>query len=87
MTLIVICCLAVVQRSVIFVALINFDLSHPDLALLKTASLARFCSSATCNLATCAVVSPSKNACSALSPAPPSPVSTNAATAGIFGVE
>ena len=90
MSLIVICCRAVVQRSVTSVAggcSINFDLSHPGMALMKIRFTCSFLLSSTaCNLAARAAVSPSKRACSALSPAPPSPGSASAATTGKFGV-
>ena len=90
MCLIVICFLAVVQRSVTGVTggfSISFDLSQPGMALIKslfTCSL--LLSSAACNLAAGAAVSQSKCACYTLSPAPPSLGSANAATVGRFGV-
>ena len=65
------------QRSVTSVAggcSINFDRSHPGMAFMKIRLTCSFLlSSAACNLTARTAVSPSKRACSALSPAPPSP--------------
>ena len=66
---------------------INFDFSHPGMALMKTRFTCSFLlSSASCNLAARAAVSPSKRASSPLSRTPPSPGSASAAMGGRLGV-
>ena len=73
-SLMVICCLALVYRSVTCVARgfsVSFDLSSPGMALIKIRFICSFLSFSACNLAACVAVYPSKRAYSNLSSARP----------------